>query len=319
MSSLLILTNAYDATTDLLIQQLNCDSIFRLNFDQLGLYRLRWASHGLSITDPVGKQADTARITKAYWRKPFSGDTESSDSSSYVNAESRYILRELVNLLWMHEKFTLVEPFAEHRSGKLIQLHLAADYFRVPSHEIVLHESSHLADEVVVKSLAGEPINGKVLYTTRVKSNRLDTSFPWFVQAYVPAVSDVTVVFVQGKMFGFSLRRDFLSTTADWRSTPPNEQVWEVHELPLDLCASIRRYMGVLRLDYGRLDFLLDENECYWFCEVNPNGQFAWLDLNRQHGVIDAVIEAISPLTLHIPLSNRHATARLACTVEGDT
>jgi hypothetical protein len=43
---------------------------------------------------------------------------------------------------------------------------------------------------------------------------------------------------------------------------------------------------------FGRLDFLKVDGEL-WFLEVNPNGQFAWLDLDRKSGLIHSVAEAI--------------------------
>jgi hypothetical protein len=47
--------------------------------------------------------------------------------------------------------------------------------------------------------------------------------------------------------------------------------------------------MTTLGLKYGRLDFLKDENNRWWFLEVNANGQFAWLDLDGSRGLLDAV------------------------------
>ena len=36
--------------------------------------------------------------------------------------------------------------------------------------------------------------------------------------------------------------------------------------------------MKKFKLNYGRLDFI-EQNGKYYFLEVNPNGQFGWLDL----------------------------------------
>jgi hypothetical protein len=60
-----------------------------------------------------------------------------------------------------------------------------------------------------------------------------------------------------------------------------------------------------LKLGFGRLYFLLDDQQ-YWFCEVNPNGQFAWLDLKGKNGLLQAVVSEISPLTAHHPIPVRH-------------
>ena len=78
------------------------------------------------------------------------------------------------------------------------------------------------------------------------------------------------------------------------------------HQIPAGLQMAIKQYMKILHLDFGRLDFLLDDRALYWFCEVNPNGQFAWLDLNNEHGLLTAVIGEICPTTQLHPIPNRH-------------
>jgi D-alanine-D-alanine ligase-like ATP-grasp enzyme len=45
-------------------------------------------------------------------------------------------------------------------------------------------------------------------------------------------------------------------------------------------------------LRFGRLDFVLEDDTLY-FLEVNPNGQWAWLDLNDEVGLITAMVNAI--------------------------
>lgn len=51
--------------------------------------------------------------------------------------------------------------------------------------------------------------------------------------------------------------------------------------------------MEATSLEFGRLDFLKDQRGRLWFLEVNPNGQFAWLDTEGRFGVLDAVARAI--------------------------
>ena len=67
--------------------------------------------------------------------------------------------------------------------------------------------------------------------------------------------------------------------------------------------------MDDLKLSFGRLDFLLDDEGRYWFCEVNPNGQFAWLDLSGEFGLLQAVTDEISPSTEHHSIPHEHQLA----------
>ncbi len=307
MDHLLIVTNSYDATTDLLLDRIGKAPVFRLNFDQMTKYVLRFNSDGFSISDSTGRTVTSENMGKGYWRKPFNAENEDREVwTDYVNAEMRYVLTEIVNLLWSEGKLVLVEPFCERRTGKLTQLRRAQGFFAVPTYEFVLN-GSPCQKSAVVKSLSNQLVGDKVLYTTTVHTPDLDPRYPWFTERYIEATHDVTVVFVRGRMFAFSLARDFLDRTVDWRECMFEEQNWMPHSLAPNLSAAIRGYMQALKLDFGRLDFLLDAQGRYWFCELNPNGQFAWLDLAGEHGLLDAIVDEISPRTKRHPIPNRHS------------
>ncbi len=47
--------------------------------------------------------------------------------------------------------------------------------------------------------------------------------------------------------------------------------------------------MKEAHLDFGRLDFSIDKAGKIWFLEVNPNGQFAWMDLDGRAGILEKV------------------------------
>ena len=40
-------------------------------------------------------------------------------------------------------------------------------------------------------------------------------------------------------------------------------------------CVALVQQLG---LQYGAIDLILDEDDCYTFLEINPNGQWAWIE-----------------------------------------
>jgi D-alanine-D-alanine ligase-like ATP-grasp enzyme len=54
--------------------------------------------------------------------------------------------------------------------------------------------------------------------------------------------------------------------------------------------------MRELGLRFGRIDLLANDLNLgkFWFLEVNPNGQWAWLDLEQRNGLFDAVIRFLT-------------------------
>ena len=57
-------------------------------------------------------------------------------------------------------------------------------------------------------------------------------------------------------------------------------------------CAAIRGFMAEAGLSFGRFDFIRKDGVLH-FLEVNPNGQWAWLDEKNEHGLVTLVADAI--------------------------
>ncbi|MFA9220740.1 MAG: hypothetical protein ACEQSL_06090, partial [Sediminibacterium sp.] len=150
----------------------------------------------------------------------------------------------------------------------------------------------------VAKSLSTALTNqNRVLFTTKVKRGDLNNKYPWYLQTLIHAHLDVTVVFINQKLFAFELDRK--SGLIDWRKEiNKNEQVWRQHKLKPEIEEGIIKFMNDIKLNFGRLDFLV-ESEDYYFLEVNPNGQWAWLDLNNENGLLNEMINQISPDSHH--------------------
>jgi len=309
MGILLLITNSYDTTADLLIGRLRSKSVFRFNFDIWSDYQFDFRPEGLSITDPTGWTVGSKDIVKALWRKPRGRTpfrpTSLTPESHFYDQEVWYALRDAVNLLWLDQKIVLAEPFAELRAGKFVQTRVAARHFPAPACQFRLGASSRFGpdDEVVVKSLTMEPVGEvskrELLFTTRVDDAALSPECPWMVQKLVDADKDVTVAVARDALFAFEQPRDALQgRCVDWREisgdAAPNN--WRRHQLPSGVESAIFAFMADMGLQFGRLDFLLNERG-YHFLEVNTNGEWAWLDPDGRHGLLPKVVEEISPDT----------------------
>jgi hypothetical protein len=259
-------------------------------------------------------------VSKVYWRKPiqvrelFPEKTLSSEQV-YAEEELWYAMRDLVNLLWEQGKVVLVEPLAENRVGKFVQMRAAEGLFEVPLWKFLRGSPEHFVAEKqsVVKSLTLSRVAPRaVVFATKVPEGELDPNEPWLIQDCIEADADITVVFVRGQLFPFELARTFTARSVDWRvvSLEPQFSRWAPHSLPEEVEHSIRAYMARLSLDYGRLDLMRRSSGEYVFLEVNPHGEWGWLDPHGEEGVLRAIIEAVSPLTpVHpIPVTPFFAT-----------
>ncbi len=301
MGQLLVLSTSFDATLDLIIDGMlgAPDDIFRLNTDLISQYQLEISGDRFRIQDPTGRVADNDRVTKMYIRKPDRGRSDDL-VTEYCQNEIWSALRGVINHLWSLDRVVLVEPFAESaRLDKLTQLRYASRYFPTPDGAFYYNVPPTNRTSIIVKSLGWGRLGMNAIYTTHVKIDDLDLTLPWYIQEYVRGEKDLTVVYVRGKQFAFSLDRASSNARdiADWREDRAFQSVcdWQQEQLCARTIEGIEGLMRDLKLHFGRIDFLLTEAGTMVFLEVNPNGQFAWLDLNDSTGLISAVRQEVGP------------------------
>ncbi len=296
---LLILTNSVDGTTDEIIRRLGQHPIFRFNVDLWRHYEFEFSPHSFFLRDPAGRTVREEDVSRLYVRKPAFDDPLDKPAGGslewWTQQQVSYLVQEMYNLCRLRGKIALVEKGAETRLGKISQMRLAASHFHVPPWKIVRQDCliASSAPQIAKSLVADFTGNYQFLFTRRVEPETLDPSYPWFLQDLVDAEADVTVVYVAGRQFAFELDRTSFPGV-DWRKhINAMELPWKRTHLPDEVCGGISKFMSEAGLSFGRLDFLRTKNQ-YFFLEVNPNGQWAWLDLEGREGIFDWVIECLS-------------------------
>lgn len=298
---LLIISNSMDGTTDLLLPFLKGrKQVFRLNVDLWSQYLISIDNDSFLIADPTGRQISEASCTGFYIRKAYFLDEDrpkpnGGDLESWCQHQIRAIIDSLYWICNNKGLVRLVERNADRRLPKILQMRVGQKFFKVPKWSITTSpRSSGLANEIVCKGLSSSFLGDyKTLFTTKARIKDLDPGFPWFLQEYIDFHLDITIVFVDRRSFAFSRERRS-GEAIDYRQSKGGQDTgWEQYALPQEVERAINEYMDRLGLSYGRLDFVLKDN-AYYFLEVNPNGQFAWLDPDNKSGLLDWVATCIS-------------------------
>lgn len=296
---LLILTNSVDGTSDEVVRRVGEMKAFRFNIDLWRDYQIEVTAEGFTLSDPSGRRLNSRQIEACYVRKPSFDDPISIPEGGCVEAWQRSqiscLCQELYNICNRSGKVRLVEKGAQQRFGKFSQMQVAARYFTVPSWRFVKAPLSPEFDRpTITKSLVADFVeNYLCFYTTKVASGALDPEFPWLLQDQVDAEFDLTVVYVAGRSFAFTLDRS-LFEGVDWRKLINRHELpWVRYAMSNELTDQIRSFMNEAKLEFGRLDFLLSKGKEY-FLEVNPNGQWAWLDMEGKEGIFDAVVTSLT-------------------------
>lgn len=126
-----------------------------------------------------------------------------------------------------------------------------------------------------------------VVYTTRLDEaalQRLDEIrlAPGIFQAYIPKRIELRVNVVGDAVFACSIDSQSVpDTVTDWRAHPWNDSAGmpahEPFELPPEITDRCLRLVRSYGLNFGAIDLIVDPDGEYFFLELNPNGQWAWI------------------------------------------
>jgi len=97
---------------------------------------------------------------------------------------------------------------------------------------------------------------------------------PCLYQEYVPHVTEVRITVV-GEGYT-AVEVDQGDPASVWEN--PDDVLVRDHELPAPFWGKLKEYMKLADIEYGAFDFLLSEDGDYVFLEVNPSGDWTWLE-----------------------------------------
>ena len=292
--SVLVLTNPYDATADV---------VLRLLFErQIPVVRLDpgtelHAGASLTSTYRTGEQRgalrtatrelDTTRVRSVWVRRPspYGGPPGLAEQDRRFAAEQALwgaggILASLPGARYLNHPWN--NRAAEFKPAQLSTAQRCA--FLVPSTLITNdpEEASEFVTShqggVVYKplwntsySVDGQPHSIWVREVHGREITEAVSMCPHLFQAKVDKVFDVRVTAVGDRLFG--VRID--SPDLDWRYRQDLMKCAPI-EVPNPVARAIAAYLTELSLSYGSFDFAVTASGDWYFLECNPNGQWAW-------------------------------------------
>lgn len=297
---LFVFTCSQEGTFDLMRPFFRNLQVFRFNIDQPEEYAWDFNRQGFSITDlKDGVTIDSRSISSYYLRKPMYLETidipKDGCLENWRREETEALFKDFYRECESKDLTVLVHSRDNHY-GKLRQMRVAENYFKVPNWHI-FHGT--LPPELtqghwVAKALTGTLIGkGKVFFVKEVDPTKLDLSYPWFLQEKLEGEDEVTVVYANGQLFPYRYPRSAITASEDIRkATIEDNSLWQPCELTAHEQSAIRGFMAETGYSFGRFDFIR-KDDALWFLELNPNGQWAWLDEKDENGLISAIADAI--------------------------
>lgn len=313
---ILIISNKNDLTVDYFISKIekHTSDYFRLNTDffitdydfsfELSNDEVdKW-----TIKNKVNnKQISNDNISGIWYRRPELPQLVIKTSNSSVNralmieAKNYYenILRT-INTNWVSHPDNI--RVAEN---KILQLSIAKKLgFLIPDtllsnvelnaslfcnkHSIIstkpLRNGSYTTDE------SHYILYNKILDNDDLLHLGLLSNYPAVFQKYIPKIYEIRVIIVHRKVFAVKIDSQLTSRTSeDWRVDNCHNVKYEEIQLPPKIskqCVSIVEHFG---LNFSSMDLILNDDGNYYFLDLNPNGQWGWLDIELELGIAEAL------------------------------
>lgn len=294
--TVLVLTNETDTTADLVVLELTERGVPVFRFDTADFPAdVMVAAHsgeGWSGTLRLGERAvDLGRVGSAYYRRPGEfvlPDTMAPAARRFAAAQSRAgLLGVLASLecLWVNHP---------GRNGdanyKPWQLSVAQRAGLRPPRTLITNDpvaarrfAADADGPVIYKTLAGGVIDDdgvpKGMPTSIVDLDRLDESIVLCAhqfQEWVDKHHEVRLTVVGDDFFAAEIHAGSDAAHVDWRNDYASLS-YEIADVPDEVRRGVVELMRSFGLVFGALDFVVTPAGEWRFLEINPNGQWGWI------------------------------------------
>jgi len=309
---ILIITNKEDFTVDYIVRQLQRDDTpyYRFNTEDIGtLIDVDFDGNDYQITDHR-KDFTLAlkNVSAVYFRRPslpeytanlspgekafLMREAECLLEGMYRHLQDRFWLNNVFDIRWLENK-----PF-QLKLAKEIGLPVPPFCISTDTEKCRSFIKQH--EKVIFKPLKtgfideGKERLGKILYTTRVDKkfiSELDSlsDIPIYLQQEIDKECDVRVTVVGNEAFAAKIfSQEAAESETDWRKSNDIPR-HEAYELPDNIREKCLELCSMANLKFAAIDLILDKAGNSWFLEINPNGQWVWIELLLEYPIIQRI------------------------------
>ena len=317
---IIFITNKDDITTDFIICKLNArgDDYFRFNTEDLGsryFVNLDFGKEQYVIFDSYTEQRiDMAVISSVYFRRPMLPPIQDTDWSTgekhLALTECQAIYDGLYRLL--DECYWISRPRSiREAENKIYQIILAKKMgFIVPdsmitteaaqAHSFFVRNDENCIIKPIRSGFIDDVGDERVIFTTLIEREHIDLIdqtelCPLYLQRNIKKTADIRVTVAGNKVFSARINSQVSQATSiDWRKAESLSLPYEDIKIPDTLQKKCIDLVKILGLEFGAIDFVLDHQGNYIFLEINPNGQWAWIETRLGHDISGAIIHLLT-------------------------
>jgi len=299
---ILILSDIHDVHANVLASQLESESLpfFRLNLDVESLRNTHLVfKKGVWEINQGGNQLYSTNVL-CVWARTFfvkllleEEDNDTTDFKIWKNEWNRTLLGfylSIKNIPWLNpiqKAYQAENKFLQLQLAESLKLNIPETIVSNNKQKLIsfAKENGSVALKIMEQNFYKDS-EGKLmgLYVNKIEAQTLEEfkeydENPVTLQAYIEKKFEVRYTVVGNKHLVCKIdSQKSLSTKTDWRrydipKTPHLEIV-----APKDIQEKVTTLMDLLELNYGALDFIVDQNDKWYFLEVNSMGQYLWIE-----------------------------------------
>jgi glutathione synthase/RimK-type ligase-like ATP-grasp enzyme len=300
--SILVITETGDLAADLIVLELQRRQVpfRRLNLDQFPAeLAITYDVTGSFVIFETATERYSASDVRAAWYRRL---PHAFHPDPYVDQEARAFLTGL----WQETRWTWVNAPASVALScdKLWQLRMASRLgLEVPA-TIVSNQLSEVRSalgdrQVVAKTIGGAAVDRsgtrQHLYAQLLPLAQVQTAevraAPCIFQEPAKPGTDVRITIAGSQAFGIDIQAP--DEVLDWRAAPPETVRYRPCELPGSIIARCQALCEAAGLTYAAFDFIRQPGNRYVFLEVNPSGQWGWLERATGQPITAAIVDAL--------------------------
>ena len=303
----LLFTTRNERFTSIIEGQIKESSLYKFNLDADSLKETFVSITNDNVVIKQGERTITLSQISGVWIKRQSVLVTSEEDLNYCGFHDycNYVLwrnewNSVIKQLIVHLSFLEIPFFDEVSSlanaeKKVLQLDIARSVgFNIPS-SIVSNSKSQILEflnnhnnEGILKLSTQPSFNTKngiyFIYANKVSGadfKEMDTTInsPFIIQNYIEKQFEVRYTFINGEHFVCKIDSQLSEISKiDFRRYDFANTPYTAIDAPDNIRRMVTSLMNKLNLNYGALDFIVDRNGDWFFLEVNPVGQYGWIE-----------------------------------------
>lgn len=294
---ILIITSSIDCTVDYIINKYRDSAEFyRFDIDMFSEYEIVIGGNRQWVIRCDKWELEKKDLYSIYYRKPRIPKLDEYEYD-YRSMIAKDIISLVNGIVDDFEGKVLTKPYILRKTeNKVFQLLYAEKNGLLIPKSFIGNSNEKALKFFEEKSIIKPLTTGKLVrhkgieiyqtnYFTEFDDNIALT--PIYLQEYENKKYEVRLTYIDGSFFTVRIDSE---DKLDWRKDYSGLK-YSIIECPKAIANLCVRLLKSFELAYGAFDFIVNENDEWVFLEVNPNGQWQWLEQKLELPISEKIVE----------------------------